>query len=258
MNKKVIGISLIVVLVMAFGFATVASADGPTPFNFGMGRQGQFGGLEDNPVHDLVIAEYADAFGISAENLEARLVDGERLTDIAAEYGFEGDEFVSLIQTVHSTATEAAVAQGLITQEQADLFGNRPEFGGQGKHGQFGQMSGPRGQGNFEEGPLHDYMSAAIADALGISTEDLEAAKEAGTPLHELVDMDFAELQEIMQAARTSAVEQALADGVITEDELGNFGNNGGHCAGGRGGEGFSPRNNGMFGPRPIENQPSN
>ena len=94
MNKKVIGISLIAVLVLAFGFATVASADGPNPFNGGKGRQGQVGGMEDNPVHDLVISEYAEAFGISAEDLEARLVDGERLNEIAAEYGFEGDDFV--------------------------------------------------------------------------------------------------------------------------------------------------------------------
>ncbi|MBT3669653.1 MAG: hypothetical protein HON98_00095 [Chloroflexi bacterium] len=249
MNKKVIGISLIAVLVLAFGFATVASADGPTPFNFGKGRQGQVGGMEDNPVHDLVIAEYADAFGISAEELEARLVDGERLNEIAAEYGYEGEEFTALVEEVHAAATEAAVSQGLITQEQADLFADRPKLGGPGQNS---KMGGPPGQGDFEEGPLHDYMSAAIADAFGITVEELEAAHEAGTPLHELVDMDIEEVQEIMQAAKDSAIEQALADGVITEEELGKFGNNGGFCGpGGRGGEGFPPRNNGANGPRP-------
>ena len=176
----------------------------------------------------------ADALGISLEELEA----------------------------AHEEAKAAAIAQavedGLITQEQAEeiLAGNgRPGRG-------LRQVDGAQ----------------YLADALGISVEELQASMdevqaarlaemvEAGAITQEQADMiaarravedyvDREALQEMMQAAYEDAVNQALADGAITEeqaeallsnvDNIGErgFGGHRGH-RGHRGGQGFAPFQN--------------
>jgi hypothetical protein len=60
-----------------------------------------------------------------------------------------------------------------------------------------------------------------LAEALGLSVEELQAAREDGT-LRELIaglDLDRTEMQERMQAAHEAAIDRAVADGVITREE---------------------------------------
>lgn len=105
---------------------------------------------------------------------------------------------------------------------------------------------------------------ALLADVLGISEAELEAARadrEAMAALIEASGMTNAELQDAMQAAYEAAVEQAVDDGVITADQyaalqeagldspgpggrgFGGHGHGGGHGRhGGFGAEGFSGR----------------
>jgi Spy/CpxP family protein refolding chaperone len=65
-----------------------------------------------------------------------------------------------------------------------------------------------------------EEMHAALADALGISVEEFEAARADGTPLYVIaqelgVDMDA--VRAAMRDVREAAIDEALAAGTISE-----------------------------------------
>jgi hypothetical protein len=71
-----------------------------------------------------------------------------------------------------------------------------------------------------QEGPLHDTMLDALAEALGIPAADLETRLANGETFYQIaLDQGIAadEIPALMQAARTKAVDAALKDGVITQ-----------------------------------------
>ena len=71
-----------------------------------------------------------------------------------------------------------------------------------------------------ETGPLHDYLWPAIADAFGLSDEQIDAFEMVRETLQEIrSDLSQDEIRETMRLAMTNAVETALADGAITEDQ---------------------------------------
>ena len=66
-------------------------------------------------------------------------------------------------------------------------------------------------------------MHAAIADALGMTLENFEAAlAESKTPftLASEMGIDFADIQAAMSAMHAETLEQATADGVITQETV--------------------------------------
>ena len=85
-------------------------------------------------------------------------------------------------------------------------------------------LVGPRGERDAAGDPLDAIADREqiMADALGITVEELQAAQEAGTRLEELIDelgLDHETVHQTVQDATEAAVEQAVADGLITEDE---------------------------------------
>ena len=89
---------------------------------------------------------------------------------------------------------------------------------------------------------LREYMEqdTVLADLLGISAEELAAAKDDGSvrDLIEASGLTQEEIQAAMQEAYEAAVAQAVADGVITQeqaDQLQEMPGRGGH--GGPGGQ---------------------
>ena len=198
---------------------------------------------------------------------------GNGRPDFAGERGHKGEALaealgitVEELEAAHDEAKEAALAQavadGLISQEEADAI-----LAGEARPRGLGRQAGIDGQ-------------AFLADALGISVEELEAAieqvqadrlaamVEAGAITQEqgmltarqAVEsyVDREALQDMMQAAIEEAINEALADGAITQEQadtlLSNvenfegrgfggrgFGGRGGHHHGPRGGAGFVP-----------------
>jgi hypothetical protein len=183
----------------------------------------------------------------------AGAVSGQELADAL---GITLEELQAAVEEARTAAIDQAVADGLLTQEQADeLLANG--FGG--RHWHFGYN-----QDTF------------LADALGISVEELQAARlevyeaqlaemvAAGVITQEQADLALAQkavqgyidteaLQATLQAAYEEAIAQALADGVITQEQAdqllsnqafgaGGFpgfgGGFGGHHGFGRGGPG--------------------
>jgi hypothetical protein len=221
-----------------------ALSEGESPFGrgrenrdgFGRGDFGKRGGLDVN--HDELLA---DALGITTAELqeaheaaktaavEQALTQGLLTEEQAAailenDRGFRGFgrfgrglaadsiDFEALLadalgistedlQTARETAKEAGIQQaldeGIITQKQVDLM-------------------------NAAQA-LKDYIDkdALMAEALGISVAELTAAKEDGT-LRELIaglDIDRQAVGEALQAAHEEAVQQAVTDDVITQEQ---------------------------------------
>jgi len=89
-----------------------------------------------------------------------------------------------------------------------------------------GQPDGPfGGRGHLDggqEGPLHEYVVDAFAAELGLNAEDVEAALDAGTPLHQIaLDNAIAEadLPALLEKVHTAALEAAVAGGAITQEQ---------------------------------------
>jgi hypothetical protein len=78
---------------------------------------------------------------------------------------------------------------------------------------------------------LQSYIDreALTAQALGLSVEELQAARDAGTSMQDLLtqqNMTKAEFQTAYQAAYQAAVQKAVEDGVITQDQADSILNN--------------------------------
>lgn len=152
MKKLAISISLVTLLALAV--TGIAMAQDPTPTTqYGGGRHGGGGsGL----LHDYMVEFYADTFGVSADELDARLDSGERMIDIAASYGYTAEEFYGLMNEARLYALDQALADGTITQEQYDWMQNGGGYGAGGGNGAGGGMG--RGGGGGRHGS-HDGTS---------------------------------------------------------------------------------------------------
>jgi len=217
---KLAGIALVVALIVGlFGVVAVSAQDDdgtlPNIFGRGRGRMGGYlnGGLVDqDAMHEAI----ADALGISAEELDAAQAEGTSLFALADELGADMTAVREAMESVRQAAIDQAVADGVISQEQAEQFGNGR---GPWRHGPAGPFYGEGPGMNLVDA---DVMHAAIADALGISVEELDAARAEGTSLVALAEelgVEIETVREAMEAVREDAINQALADGVITEEQ---------------------------------------
>ncbi len=183
------------------------------------GRQGFEGERPDLTNQDELLAE---ALGVTVEELQAAR------------------------EAVRVAAIEQAVADGDLTQEQADqILANENGRHG-GKHGL----------------PGRDDYDALLAEELGVTVEALAAAREevqaahiaemieAGVLTQEQADMMAAEqavrsyldtdaITEAMQDAYQAAIEQALADEAITQEQADLMLENMPTFTPGQGGHGF-------------------
>jgi hypothetical protein len=117
---------------------------------------------------------------------------------LADALGITVTELQDAYSAAQSAMIEEALAQGLITEEQVE------------------QMEARRA--------LMEYIDqeALMAEALGISVEDLQEAREADKSLATLFDeleLEPEVVREAMQAAYEQAVQEAVSAGVITQDQ---------------------------------------
>ena len=170
MKKTWIGISIVTVLLAALAITGFALAQDDTPrspeFPYGQGMMpgyggrgmhGGFGGLgmmggwsgENGPMHDIMLTIFAERLDISVEELEARHDAGETMWDIAAGAGLSVEEVQALMLEARGAALEQMVADGLLTQEQADWMLSRmgQMWGGGVPGGCHGAGAGSFGRG---------------------------------------------------------------------------------------------------------------
>jgi uncharacterized protein YidB (DUF937 family) len=92
-----------------------------------------YAGTGGGVLHDAMIAVFAENLGISVDDLNARLTNGETMAQIATASGLTAEEFQAVMVAARSQAVDQAVTDGTLTQEQADwmkqrgggLMGNR-------------------------------------------------------------------------------------------------------------------------------------
>ena len=154
--KKLILIGVIAVVIFAaLGAAGFAYAQGQTPatpaspnsrgsssqlwmdsgsgVGYMNGRgQGRMGGMRAQasdgtygPLHEYLINSMAQALGLTAEQLQARLDSGETMWTIAQEQGISADTFTQLMTQARTDAIDQAEASGALTQEQANFMRGR-------------------------------------------------------------------------------------------------------------------------------------
>lgn len=110
-------------------------------------------------------------------------------------------------------------AAGLVYAQSQTALPPVPGFGS-GMMG--GQQGFGRGMMGGDQGVLHDYMVASFAEALGLAPEELQARLEGGETMYQLAEaqgLSLEDFQELMTEARTAAFDQAVADGVLSQDQ---------------------------------------
>jgi hypothetical protein len=117
---------------------------------------------------------------------------------LAEALGISPQELAVARQEALDAMLAQAVADGAITQEQADLIKARQA--------------------------LKAYLDpqALFAQALGITPEQLQAYREQGLSLSEILaesGKTAVQAREALQAAYQDAIDKAVADGVITQDQ---------------------------------------
>ena len=111
---------------------------------------------------------------------------------------------------------------------------------------------GGMGAGNMTagDGILHDYMIAAYAEKLNIPVADLEARIDQGETMAQIAvstGLTVDQFRTLMVEVRTQAIDQALKDGKITQQQADWMNQRGaGQMAGGQMGNGRGMRGSGQ------------
>ena len=140
--KRFLIFAVLLGIVAAFGFTGVVGAQNPDPTNptpgWGRGRMGggMMVGEGYGPMHEYMQAALADQLGITVDELNAAHADGKTFWQVAEDKGFTVEQSQQMMLDARTTALDAMVADGTITQEQADWMKQRG-----------GMMGGGRGMG---------------------------------------------------------------------------------------------------------------
>ena len=175
----------------------------------------------------------ADILGISTEELDAAREDGTKISELAEANGVSMDTIVDAIYDASVVKVNELVASEELTAEQGDTILARLELG------------------KLAHDIIdRDVLKQAAADTLGISVEEMAAAKEDGTlqELAEAAGVTREDVKEAVTAARDGMIDEALANGEISAEQAeqlkelsgrkGRSGHGKGNGRAGRGGQG--------------------
>ena len=170
--KKILGIvSAVVIAVVIFGagfvFAqtNIAQAAGlPAGYGPGSMNSGMMGGRGGMvQMHEYVEQALADKLGIAKTDVETALDGGKTMYQLAIDKGVKEADVTALLTEVHKTAFAKAVADGVMTQAQADLMLQNMTangFTGTPMQNDTGMMRGTRGGGRGQGGMMGTWNQA--------------------------------------------------------------------------------------------------
>ena len=123
---------------------------------------------------------------------------------LAAELGISVETLQAARERANQAAIEQAIADGKLTEEQAAMMRARAA--------------------------LQDYINpeALLAQALNMTVEQLQTAREAGKSISEILEdqgLTAVEVRDAQQVAHQAAIQQAVDDGVITPEQAEQFQN---------------------------------
>ncbi len=140
--KKTILIVALLVLVLGALSVGVVYAQGQQPPVGGYGMMGD-GGV--GWMHDYVEEALAAKLGLTEAQVEEKLDAGQTMYQVALDAGIAEADIPALLTEVHTVAFDKAVADGVVTREQADFMLQRMQTNG------FGNGTGtcPMGNGTY-------------------------------------------------------------------------------------------------------------
>lgn len=149
MTKRLIWLSvlaLVAVSLVAFGIGTAYAQDVPAnpdaPYGMGPGGRGV--------MRTYVKQVAAEKLGLTEEELAAQLAESNSFQQVLLDAGIAEADIPAWMEDVHQEALALAVADGVLTQEQADAMFARMQERGFGNFGDcnmdgFGGHHGGRG-----------------------------------------------------------------------------------------------------------------
>ncbi len=128
MKKALLVVSVLALAAVIFGagfafaqFQPVAAQALPS-YMMSRGGGGMHGHGGYGPVGDYVEQALAEKLGLTEAQIEEQRAAGASMYQIALDAGTAEADIPALLEDVHSTAFEKAVADGVLTQEQADAM----------------------------------------------------------------------------------------------------------------------------------------
>ena len=112
------------------------------------GGRPMFGEPGELPAY--MLQAIADGLTLTVDDLESKLESGQTLLEVANEQGVTEDALPALLEEARTKSLQAAVADGVLTQEQADWMEQHPV---RSHMAPWGMMSGSWGYG-MHRGPM--------------------------------------------------------------------------------------------------------
>lgn len=193
--------ALVLVASLTLG-AAPASAHGGGPGGSGMPSCpcGPFREFQRAAVTEAI----AGVLGMTVDELEASA--GEMtLRELAEEAGVELSAIHQAADAARAASVSEALAEGIITQDQADLLNARMV---------------EHANRDAVRLTIGERVRAAIAGLFGISVDDLEDLRDEDMTLEGLLasyDVTEEAFREAVQAARSEGLDDAVVQGLITQ-----------------------------------------
>jgi len=157
----------------------------------------------------------AEALGVTTDELHEARQAGQTLADIAAAQGVSVDVVIQAITTDAETRIAEKVAAGELTQEEADeRLAGLDERIAEKVNATPGE-GGRRGQRGFRN-------SEAVAESLGVTTDQLREARQAGQSLADVAAAQGVSVDTVVAAVVDSVeahLAEEVAEGDLTQEE---------------------------------------
>ena len=207
MNKKLnFGLSIFVALFLVFGAATPVFAQAPTPAAGGTNTTQNPGWFES----------IAQALQMGITDLQTALKQGRTIAQLALEKGVNLNSLVTTLTARLSSRLQQAVSNGKLTQGQADQKLNTLQSD---LNNWFTTGTMPAGIKML--GALRQ-ADKTIADALGMTVNDFNAALKSGKTVAQLAQEKGVSLDTLVNAVtakRTQQLQKAVQDVKLTQEQ---------------------------------------
>lgn len=166
----------------------------------------------------------AEILGMTPGELQQALSDGTTLAEVAVEQGMSVEELTAALSANVESRVAEALADGKITQEKADeILANSAE-----RIDRLINRSHERGQQGDRGERMERRAEAreAMAEFLGLSVDDMKEAYQDGSTLGEIAEdqgISIDDLTTFMTDYANAQIDEALADGTITEERAEQF-----------------------------------
>jgi lambda repressor-like predicted transcriptional regulator len=168
----------------------------------------------------------AERLGMTVGEVVAALQDGKSVADLAAEKGVALDTIIEALMAPRREALAAAVANGRLTQEQADtmLAEMQENIAEHLQQAGLPMGQGPAGQLLRAERmgwQVHGQLDL-IAETLGMTDDELLAALQDGKTVAQVAEEKGVALETVVEALlapRREALAERVAEGNLTQEQ---------------------------------------